>query len=181
MPDLEAQIDGPCRRHLDVEDARGPPATGGWSEIVLHFISEFYFRFGGSSWKAQDALRFIGSHGGKLTTIPPDQLCYVRSQLLNAPTDDFGWLLRWLKKPKNCEPAIYNELTRTSAMREKIKALTDGTRYLSPSQKMSRANQRRRRAAERKQSGTPNSEEYGLALELTWMRGWAGGVAGPGA
>ena len=112
---------------------------------------EFCFRFGGSSWKAQDALRFIEASGGRLTTISPDQLRYVRSQLLDAPADDFGWLLRWLRKAKNCEPAIYSELTSTSAMREKIKALTDGTRYLSPSQKLSRANQRRRRAAERKQ------------------------------
>src|SRR5439155_2123351 len=76
---------------------------------------------------------------------------YVRSQLLNAPADDFAWLLKWLRKPKNCEPPIYNELTRTPAMREKLEALTAGTRYLSPSQKMSRANQRppARRGAEK--------------------------------
>ncbi len=54
------------------------------------------------------------------------------------------------------EPALYHELTRTQAMRHKIRALADGTRYLSPSAKMSRANERRRRAAERNRTRIPN-------------------------
>ena len=84
----------------------------------------------------------------------------LRSELLDARGDhDFLWLLKWLKKEKNCEPALYVELTRTPAVRQKLEALTTGTPYLSPSQKMSRANDRRRRAAERKQRGTPSTGE----------------------
>jgi len=67
--------------------------------------------------------------------------------------------MKWLKKEKHCEPAIYAEVTRTTAMRQKLEALAAGTRYLSPSQKMSRANERRRRAKEGQRTGTPSVEE----------------------
>ena len=81
MPDLEAQM---AHAHdtstLEKLVALRPPSD--WSEIILNFIREFCFRFGGSSWKAQDALRFIEASGGKLTTISPDKPRYVRSQLL---------------------------------------------------------------------------------------------------
>ena len=55
-------------------------------------------------------------------------------------TDAFLWLLRWLKNEKHYLPAIYEEVTRTASMRQKIEALNAGARYLSPSQKMPRAN-----------------------------------------
>ena len=75
----------------------------------------------------------------------------MRRELLEAPgADDLLWLLKWLKKEKNCEPTLYVELTRTPAVRQKLEALTSGDRYVSPSQKMSQANDRRRRMAERK-------------------------------
>jgi hypothetical protein len=71
---------------------------------------------------------------------------YLRRELLEVRGgDDFLWLLRWLKKAKNWAPALYEEVTRTAAMRRKLEALGAGTRYLSLSQKMSRAIDRRRR------------------------------------
>jgi hypothetical protein len=119
------------------------------------------WRYGsGSSWDTRDALRFVESNGGRLTTIAPEELRHLRSQLLDMPgADDFLWLVKWLKREKHCEPAIYAELTRTAAAREKLKALGEGMRYVSPSQKMSRANDRRRRAEERKQRLAPSVEE----------------------
>jgi len=157
MPDLEAQIphahDSTILKKLV---ALRPPT--GWSEIIVAFLRPFYVRFLGSSWDARDALRFIESSGGRLTMIASDQMRYLRSGLLEVPEDDFIWLLKWLKREKNCEPAVYHELTRTAAMRQKISALADGTRYLSPSVKMSRANDRRRRAAQR-QMGKKNCKD----------------------
>src|SRR5262245_59929682 len=102
-------------------------------------------RFSSSSWDSQDALRFVESRGGMLTAIPADQVGHVRRQLLNLnDRGDSLWLLRWLKKPKNCEPVLFNQLTATPTMRRKIAALGAGERYLAPSRKMSRANDRRR-------------------------------------
>ena len=160
MPDLEAQA---AWAHdswtLKKIVALRPPSE--WSDIILAFIRQFSLPFGlGSSWDARDALRFIESSGGRLTAVPPDEMRYLRRQLLEVrDADDFLWLLRWLKKDKNCERAIYDELTRTPAMRKKVEALNGGARYLSPSQKMSRAIDRRRRAAARKSRLTPSAEE----------------------
>ena len=149
MPDLEAQV---ARAH----DARtlkalveiSPPRD--WSAAILWFIWKMCVRFSSSSWDSQDALRFIESRGGMLTAIGADQVGHVRRQLLDlSDRSDFLWLLKWLKKPKNCEPVLFNQLAATPGMRRKITALGAGERYLTPSQKMSRANDRRRRAAER--------------------------------
>jgi hypothetical protein len=64
--------------------------------------------------------------------------------------DDFKWLMRWLSKEKHCDSGIHAQLVRTEAMREKIRALDSGTRYLTPHQKMSRANDRWRARAKRR-------------------------------
>lgn len=159
MPDLEAQVshahDSWTLRKLV---ALKPPSD--WSQVILAFIGRMCPPWGqGSSWDARDALQFIASSGGRLTTVPADQLGYLRSVLLEVrETDDFLWLLRWLKREKHCEPAIYQELTRTTSMRKKIEALNAGARYLTPHQKISRAAERRRTAAERKRKVTPSAE-----------------------
>src|SRR5207247_10564430 len=96
-------------------------------------------------------LEFIGLSGGRLTAMPSDEMRFLRRGLLDLRNaDDFLWALRWLKNARHCEPAIYQELTRTTSMREKIEALNAGARYLTPHQKMTRAAERRRRAGERK-------------------------------
>jgi DNA-binding response OmpR family regulator len=75
---------------------------------------------------------------------------HIRRGLLDLRNaDDFLWLLRWLKNAKHCDPIIYEELTRPTSMRKKIEALNAGARYVTPHQKMSRAAERRRRAAQR--------------------------------
>jgi hypothetical protein len=78
-----------------------------------------------------------------LVTVSPDQIRYLRHVLLKVQeTDAFLWLLRWLKNEKHCVPAIYEEVTRTASMSQKIEALNAGGRYLSPSRKMARAKSR---------------------------------------
>jgi hypothetical protein len=151
MPQLEAQASSAHDSWtLKKLVALRPPSD--WSEVILAFIRRFASPHRPeSSWDARDALRFIESSGGRLTSVPADQMRYLRRELLEVRVaDDFRWLLRWLGKEKHCEPAIYQELSRTASVREKIEALDGGAKYLSPSQKMSRANDRRRRAALRK-------------------------------
>ena len=126
-----------------------PPSA--WSDVIIAFIGRLWrpFRLN-PYWDVRDALGFVASGGGKLVAASPDQIRYLRSVLLEVREGDaFLWLLRWLKNEKHCEPAIYAELTRTASMRQEIEALNAAARYLTQSQKMSRANGRRR-AAERK-------------------------------
>lgn len=43
----------------------------------------------------------------------------------------FRWLLRWLKKEQQSEPAVYEELMRPQSMRKKMEDQNAG-RYASP-------------------------------------------------
>jgi hypothetical protein len=159
MPDLEAQASRAHDSATLTKLVALRPLTE-WSEVILTFIREMCpVSWRSSSWDAREALGFIGSSGGKLTTVSRDQMRWLRAELLGIQqTDDFRWLLRWLKNLEHCDPGIYEELTRTPAMRQKIEALNAGSRYLTPSQKMSRANDRRRRAKERKEQVTPGAK-----------------------
>lgn len=124
-----------------------------WSAVIVAFIARFASRYRpGASWDAKDALRFVVASGGRLTTVPTDRIRYVRRDLLEV-TDpgDFRWLVRWLAKEQHCEPAIYQELIHNASVREKVAAIDGGVKYLTPSQKMSRAIERRRRATERRE------------------------------
>ena len=150
MPNLEGQA---ARAHdsgiLKKLVALRPPTD--WSGAILTFVRLFCPPWEGRSWDARDALQFIASSGGRLTTVPANDLRFLRRGLLDlSNADDFLWLIRWLKNEKHCEPAVYAEVTRTNSMRKKIEALNAGARYLTPHQKMSRAAERRRRTAERR-------------------------------
>jgi hypothetical protein len=149
--------------------ALSPPAD--WSGVILAFIRKIGWRHGLGSWDAQDALRFVASAGGRLTAVATEDLRYLRRELLDAPQDEsFMWLIKWLKKEKNCDPIVYQELIRTPAMRQKLEALAAGTRYLSPSQKMSRANERQRRAAEQRRTAAARKGNVSGAVDSGDMR-----------
>jgi hypothetical protein len=62
-------------------------------------------------------------------------LAHARSRRMTR----FSCLLRWLKNEKHCAPAIYEEVTRTASLRQKIDALSGGGRYLGSSRRMARA------------------------------------------
>jgi hypothetical protein len=160
MPDLDDQL----ARADDLTTLKwlvALRAPSDWSEVILNFARKLCWRHSsGRSWDARYALRFAAEKGGRLTTISSDEIRRLRSELLDArDADDFLWLVKWLKKEKNCDRAIYFELTRTRAVQQKLAAVTAGTPYLSPSQKMSRANERRRRARAREQAAAPSTTE----------------------
>lgn len=151
MPGLEEQL----RHAHDAQTLRDlatlrPPSD--WSEVILNCIRWFSWPGRGrSSWDAREALGFVASSGGKLTSVPAANLRYLRRELLELQdTDSFQWLIRWLKSDKHCDPPIYSNLARTDSMRKKIEALSTGARYVSPSRRQSQAAARRRQAAERK-------------------------------
>ena len=146
MPNLEGQA---ARAHdsgiLKKLVALRPPTD--WSGAIVTFVRLFCPPWERRSGDARDALQFIASSGGGLTSVPPDELRYLRRGLLDlCDADNFLWLIRWLKKDKYCAHAVYEEVTRTPSMRKKIETLNAGARYLTPHQKMSRAAERRRRA-----------------------------------
>ena len=86
--------------------------------------------------------RIIQSTTSVLLGARPRLAHVVRCRAAREP-DAFLWLLRWFKNEKHCLPAIYEQVTRTASMRQKIEALNAAARYLSPSQKLPRADSRR--------------------------------------
>lgn len=162
MPDLEAQL-ASAHDSWTLKELATLRTPSDWSEVILASIRRLCWPHpAGSPWDARDALRFIESVGGRLTTISPDQMRYLRRELLELRgADDFLWLLRWLRKEKNCDPALYEEATRTAAMRRKLEVLNAGPRYLSPSRKMPRAIEGRGRARNRGQKVAPGDPAEG--------------------
>lgn len=104
--------------------ALSPPED--WSPTIVHCIREIAFdlggRFGRKDWNGRHCLERISKpHGGMLTSIPPDELRYLRGSLLKmGDSYDFRWLIEWLGNPRHCSPEVYTELVRTPAMRARI-------------------------------------------------------------
>jgi hypothetical protein len=130
MPDLDDQFpwahDSWTLKRLV---ALGRPSD--WSATILAFIGRLLQPSGRYPWEVRDALGFIASVGGKLVIATPDQIGYLRRVLLKLrDIDTFLWLLRWLRNEKHCVPAIYEDVTGTKSMRQKVEAIGAGARYL---------------------------------------------------
>ncbi len=41
-------------------------------------------------------------------------------------SDDFLWVLRWLRQEQHCDPALNADLIRTPSMKRKMKAVNRG-------------------------------------------------------
>ena len=98
--------------------------------MILSFLRQLRSRFWQDrSWDARAALEFIGASGGRLTALPADQLAWLRRDLLGIErSDDFLWVLRWLRQEKHCDPATYADLIRTPSMKRKMERLNTGGR-----------------------------------------------------
>lgn len=129
MPDLDAQFP----RVHDAETLKQLLAIcqpSDWSGVIVNFLRELRRTFlRDSTWDARAALEFIGTSGGRLTAVPPDELRWLRGDLLATDgANDFLWALRWLRQEKHCDPAIYADLIRTPSMKGKMEALNAGGR-----------------------------------------------------
>jgi len=109
---------------VDYLAIRRPPAD--WSRAIAHNISRM-----GWSWSYEGCAqgrryleRVFDGYGGRLSSLGHRECQDLRRELLKCSSDwDLTWLLRTLAKPERCAPAIYAELTRTSAIKEKMTRL----------------------------------------------------------
>ncbi len=129
LPDLEAQFS-----HVDdaetLKKLLAIRRPSDWSGVIVNFIRElgsFFWRE--RTWAARAALEFIGTSGGRLATLPVDQLGWLRRDLLAIKnSDDFLWVLRWLRQEQHCDSAIYADLIRTPSMKKKMEKVNGGGR-----------------------------------------------------
>jgi hypothetical protein len=121
-----------------------------WSPTILHCIRETAFDLSGHlghrDWKARHSLeRIADAHGGRLTNVPPNEMRDLRASMLKMQDRyEFERLIKWLGKPQNCLPAIYDEIARTPAMQSRIESMGIRQRWAA----------RKRSAVRRTQSGS---------------------------
>src|SRR2546426_11288254 len=81
-----------------------PPTD--WSSAILTFVRLFCPPWEGRFWDARDALQFIASSGGRLTSVPADELRFLRRGMLDlTQADDFLPPVSWLTNEKQYAPA----------------------------------------------------------------------------
>jgi hypothetical protein len=114
---------------LDVLAAVQKPTE--WSPIIRHLLDHLSF-LDRTDYEAQRCLdRMVGVYGARLTILSPDECNRLRRSLLRLKGGwNFEWIIRWLRKPAQCDPAIYVQITRTPAMREKLSRSGFGSHYL---------------------------------------------------
>lgn len=93
-----------------------------WSDTIRHNVysitNEF---FADRSDDPRWCLERISHHRGRLTSMEPQRVNHLRRDILRMRrTDAQRWLLNWLGDPRNCDPAIWDELVRTPSMQAKI-------------------------------------------------------------
>jgi hypothetical protein len=143
MPDLAAQFsyahDSWVLKRLV---ALGQPQD--WNEVILRFIRQiFQTRALSGSWDARYALRFAVQSGGRLTSVSPYEMRYIRKGLVDLrEKDDVVWLLQWLKRRSSCDPAIYDEIIRTGPVRQRIIDLNVDARFLRTPKNLDPASKR---------------------------------------
>ena len=127
LPDLDAQF----RRVDDIATLKALLAIrqpSDWSGVIVNFLRQLRRTFlRESTWEARAALEFIATSGGRLTTVTPEELRWMRGDLLAiASASDLEWALRWLRQEQHCDPAIYADLIRTPSMKRRMAALNGG-------------------------------------------------------
>ena len=89
---------------------QGAGSLGGGGKLVLSSVpaGSFGTTFTLGTLEVNGSTVTFGTGFTLGTLIPADQVGHVRRQLLDLGNrDEFLWVLRWLKKPKNCEPILF--------------------------------------------------------------------------
>jgi hypothetical protein len=93
----------------------------GWNEILLGNLVtavEGYHR----SSEARRVIELASTRfQARLTNVDSGTWSNLRRAVLRAKdTYDVRWALKWLKSPENCDPGIFEDLSRTPAMKKKL-------------------------------------------------------------
>lgn len=115
--DLWAKVQDP--EAVDVLGAIRLPAD--WTPMILRNAYWLTLDWGDRLAHREAIERASTKHGARLGGLDLPGCSDLRRNILRAKDrDDFRWLLTWLTRPGNCDPATLSELTRTSAVRTKL-------------------------------------------------------------
>jgi hypothetical protein len=107
---------------LDYLAKRGKPTD--WSRVLTRNLEQTLHRYAGGDIARKCVEKLTVEYSARLTTMSPESMSYFRRELLKCDDDSRSrWVLRWLSYPETCEPALFEELTRTTAVRNKLNSL----------------------------------------------------------
>lgn len=92
-----------------------------WSEMLIWNLLRCLNGFS-SSWQSRKVVELASERfQARITTVDPTRWSSLRRDFLRAEeTRDLRWVLRWMKKPENCESVIFGELTSTASVKKKL-------------------------------------------------------------
>jgi hypothetical protein len=95
-----------------------------FSGALIRNLRQVVAEYGDHTKATECVEKLTVSHGARLTTVEPETAASLRRDILKCRDEGrCRWVLRWMSYSETCEPAIYEELTRTSSMRAKVEAV----------------------------------------------------------
>lgn len=95
-----------------------------WSRALMTNIRHAVAEYRSFSTAMECIEKLTISYEARLTSATKEEIAWLRRDLLRCGDDNRRrWILRWMSYAETCEPAIYSELTNTSAMRSLVAAL----------------------------------------------------------
>ncbi|HOC44118.1 MAG TPA: hypothetical protein PKJ99_13970 [Thermoanaerobaculales bacterium] len=99
-----------------------PPTD--WSKAIVRNISELSWPFGDRRRNVVCLERIFEHHWGRLSHLDREECRELRRHLLKMESDsDLSRLLQTLSRPRHCDEAVFAELTKTTAIRDRLKRL----------------------------------------------------------
>lgn len=129
---------------VDVLAGISPPAS--WTPMIRRNAYWLTLDWGDRRAHRDAIERASTKYHAQLSGLDVSSCSDLRRNILKAKDrDDVRWLLTWLARPGNCDPATLAELTRTSAVRTKL--VEFGLVRAKPPARQTRARKPRRRRA----------------------------------
>jgi hypothetical protein len=98
-----------------------------WSPALVRNLGDIVSEYGDHTTPMQCVEKLTVSYNARLTTMTPEQVKYLRRDILRCHDERrCRWVLRWMSYAETCEPTLYKELMRSSAMRAKASAIHVG-------------------------------------------------------
>jgi hypothetical protein len=95
-----------------------------FSRALLQNIRQAVAEYGDRAKAIECIEKLTVSHRARLNSVEPQEVAWLRRDILKCQDENrCRWVLRWMSYSETCEPAIYEELTRTPSIRAKIEAL----------------------------------------------------------
>jgi hypothetical protein len=95
-----------------------------WSRALYWNLSRAVSEYSDRNEARRCVERLETAYGARLTSLNGNEVRWLRRSILRSPDEYMSrWALRWLRRKECCEPAIFEDLTRTGVIRQRCAAI----------------------------------------------------------